>query len=79
MFAYAQAAEFFYTAFGVDVTTCIMGIFLADRSFYVVAVKETCKMISGLTFFGETLFLDAVTAFPSGCLGTVIGMSATMG
>ena len=56
-----------------------MGIFLADRSFFVVVIKEAGQMVSGFTFFSETFFADAVSAFPAGRFGAVIGMRAAMG
>ena len=56
-----------------------MRIFLTDRSFLVVAVKETGQMVSALTFFGKTGFANAVAIFPSGQFGTVIGMRTAMG
>ena len=55
-----------------------MGIFLTDCSLFVVAVKDTGKMISGFTFFCEAVFANAVSGFPSRHFGAVIGVRAAV-
>ena len=56
VFALAATTEFFCTAFGVDGTAGIMGIFFTYYPFDVIAVKAADLMVSGFTFVGETLF-----------------------
>ena len=55
-----------------------MGVFLAKRSLFVVAVKNAFQMVSSLTRFRETFFAIAGAGFPSCHRGTVIRVRAAM-
>ena len=75
--AFPQRADLFITAFGVDGTACVVGVFLADRSLFVV-LKGAGNMVSGIAFFSKALFAEAVPALPARHLGAVIGMCAAV-
>ena len=76
--AFSKRADFFSAAPSVDGAAGVMGIFLTDRSLFVVAVKDTGQMVAGLTFFCEAFFANAVSGFPSRHFGAVIGVRAAV-
>ena len=78
VFALALSADFFFTAFGVDGTASVVGVFFTDCSLFVV-VKGAGEMVSRHTLFSKAFFAKAVAAFPARHLCAVIGVCAAVG
>ena len=69
--AFPLHADFIVATFRIDRSASVFCIALAYRFLFAV-IDETCQMVIGGTFFGETYFVNAVTTLPARYLRAVV-------
>ena len=79
VFTFALGADFYGPALMIDGTAGIVGVFLTDRPFLAVAVKDAVQMVSCRTVFGETLLANAAGALHTRHRCAVIRVGAAVG
>ena len=76
--AHALGAYLIGAALGVNRSTCIMSVLFAYRLLFAIGVDEIGEVVTCSTFASITLFVDAVSAFPTRYFCAIVRMRAAV-